>query len=43
MQRKVDVAALNAVAKKEKMLARIRAGESKGVEHGSPRAGQKVK
>ncbi len=43
MQRKVDKAALNAVGKKEKMLARIRANEDKSVVHGSPRVGQKVK
>jgi hydrogenase expression/formation protein len=43
MQRKVDKAALNAVGKKEKMLARIRANENKSIAHGSPRVGQKVK
>ena len=43
MQRKVDKAAINAVRKKEKMLARIRANESNSQAIGSSRVGQKVK
>ena len=43
MQRKVDRAALNAIAKKERMLARIRATEGNNVAHDRPRAKGKVK
>jgi hydrogenase expression/formation protein len=42
MQRKVDQAALNAVNKKEKMLARIRANEGSSAVLGSTKVGQKV-